>query len=360
MNGGFDVLLFAGFVRARWLTVLICCAVATIAAGGISLILPNRYTATASILIGPPAGLDPRGATSISPVYLESLKTFEQLAASDSLFLRSLQHLGIRGQYAGRTIESLKRSVLRVSKAVNTRIIEISVTLEDPQKAQALAQYLAEQTVLLSRSLDTQFSGDVAKAAETTFTSAQTRLAAALHASEEAAKTPGTEALTADLDGQRELKYYVDRDLGDARTALADVAFWESAPQTSGAARARLADLEARSQTLTQAIAAGGARLELAKQKHDAVDAEVLAARQDFESAQAKLSDIHAAAAFRGERLDVFDPGIVPQRPSSPNTPLNVLAALLLSFIASMFYLAYRFGYERIANAQAERTYSYR
>src|SRR5665213_88352 len=156
MNEGFDAVRFAAFVRARWLTVLICCSVAAVVAGIASLVLPKRFTATASILIGPPAGLDPRGATSVSPVYLESLKTFERIASSDSLFLRSLEHLGIRRMYAGRSIESLKRSVLVVSKPVNSRVLEIGVTLEDPRKAQALAQYIAEQTVLLNRSLDTQ------------------------------------------------------------------------------------------------------------------------------------------------------------------------------------------------------------
>jgi capsular polysaccharide biosynthesis protein len=334
--------------------------VATIGAGAISLIIPSRYTATASILIGPPAGLDPRGATSVSPVYLESLKTFEQIAASDSLFLRSLEHLGIRQQYAGRTIESLKRSVLKVSKAVNTRVIEVSVTLEDPRKAQALAQYLAEQTVDLSRSLDTQFSGDVAKGAEAVFRNADARLKAALRASEEAARTPGTEALGADLETTRELRYHLDSDLSDARTALADVASGEPTPQATAAARSRVSDLETRDREMAHTISVAGEKLELLRQLHAAVDAELMSARKDFESAQAKLSDIRAAAAFRGERLDVFDPGIVPQRPSSPNIPLNILAALLLSLIASVFYLACRFGYERMMSAQAERTFSYR
>jgi capsular polysaccharide biosynthesis protein len=360
MNGGFDIVLFAGYVRSRWPTLLICCFVATLLAGGVSLILPNRYTATASILIGAPAGLDPRGATSVSPVYLESLKTFEKIAASDTLFLRSLDHLGIRRQNAGRTIESLKRSVLRVSKAVNTRVIEISVTLEDPRQAQALAQYLAEQTVVLSRSLDSQFSGDVAKEAEAIFQNADRRLKTALRASEDAAKTPGAEGLAAELESSRELKYHVDSDLSDARTELADIAFRESTSQATAGARARVSDLEARDRGLEQAISVAGAQLELLKQRHAAVDAELLAARSDFESAQAKLSDIRAAAAFRGERLDVFDPGIVPQRPSSPNLPLNVLAALLLSAIASILYLAYRFGYERMMSAQVERAYSFR
>jgi uncharacterized protein involved in exopolysaccharide biosynthesis len=90
------------------------------------------------------------------------------------------------------------------------------------------------------------------------------------------------------------------------------------------------------------------------------VDAELQAARADFESARAKLADIRAAAAFRGERLDVFDPGIVPQRPSSPNILLNVLAALLISGVSSVFYLASAFAWQRTEATHVERTYSRR
>jgi uncharacterized protein involved in exopolysaccharide biosynthesis len=50
---------------------------------------------------------------------------------------------------------------------------------------------------------------------------------------------------------------------------------------------------------------------------------------------------------MRGERLRVIDPGIVPQRPSAPNVPLNVAAALFLALVASMVYLSLRFGFRR-------------
>ena len=73
-----------------------------------------------------------------------------------------------------------------------------------------------------------------------------------------------------------------------------------------------------------------------------------------------KLGDLKAAAAFRGERLEVLDPGIVPERPSSPNVPLNMLVALLISATASVAWLAIRFGYERMSSARSERVYSLR
>ena len=49
---------------------------------GVSLLLPKRYTATASIVIEPPGGSDVRLSTAVSPVYLESLKTYERFSAT--------------------------------------------------------------------------------------------------------------------------------------------------------------------------------------------------------------------------------------------------------------------------------------
>jgi uncharacterized protein involved in exopolysaccharide biosynthesis len=43
----------------------------------------------------------------------------------------------------------------------------------------------------------------------------------------------------------------------------------------------------------------------------------------------------------------VIDPGVVPQRASSPNIALNVVAALLLTLIALAAYLTVAFSYGR-------------
>ncbi len=100
-----------------------------------------------ALVIEPPAGADLRAAMAVSPIYLESLKTYEHFADSDSLFQKAVRQFGLQG----RPIESLKRRVLRVQLVRNTRILEISATLPDPQKAQALAKFLAESTVETNR-----------------------------------------------------------------------------------------------------------------------------------------------------------------------------------------------------------------
>ena len=343
-----DVVEFAAWIRPRLRIVLISCTVAAVLAAFISFLMPRRYTATAGILIGTPAGLDPRSATSVSPVYLESLRTYEHLANSDSLFLKALEHIGLEKLSAGRSIEGLKGAVLRVSKPLNTRIINISATLEDPAKAQALAQYIAEQTVALSRSIDSQLSGDLSKEAIANFNAADAGLRKAQAASEQFAKMPGTEGLTAELEGSRELKFAVERDLGSARAALADLSAQPAAPSGQIAAlKARIATLEIQDQTLRRTISADDAQLEKLSQQREAVASELTEARDEFESAKSKLTDIKAAASFHGERLDLFDPGIVPRRPSSPNIPLNVVAAVLIAAVVTLGFLTFRYGYAR-------------
>ena len=49
----------------------------------------------------------------------------------------------------------------------------------------------------------------------------------------------------------------------------------------------------------------------------------------------------------RSEQLNVIDPGIVPERPSSPDIPLILIAALLLALTASLVYVTLEFGFER-------------
>src|SRR5580658_3681611 len=102
-----DGIQFARYVRRRWRVIAICCLSAMAFAGGISLLLPARYTATASILIEPPAGNDPRGATAVSPVYLESLKTYERFASSDTVFATAVDELKLKSKFEGANIESI-------------------------------------------------------------------------------------------------------------------------------------------------------------------------------------------------------------------------------------------------------------
>ena len=83
--------------------------------------------------------------------------------------------------------------------------------------------------------------------------------------------------------------------------------------------------------------------------KREASQNELKSAQTASEAAETHLRELRAAAGSRGERLRVMDPGIVPQRPSSPNIPLNVAAAVLLALAASIIYLSFAFVMRRRA-----------
>jgi capsular polysaccharide biosynthesis protein len=143
---------FISYVVSRWRLVAGSCLTAILLATAVSLLLPREYTSTARILIEPPSGADPRSTVAVSQIYLESLKTYEFFANSDSLFQKAVDRFRLRE--GTKPIESLKKQVLRIGIVRNTRILEIKATVSDARRAQALAQYLAEETVAMSGSLD--------------------------------------------------------------------------------------------------------------------------------------------------------------------------------------------------------------
>src|SRR5258708_6981859 len=84
-------------LRTRWRLIAVACAVAVSLSLAVSLILTKEYTAVSRIVIDPPAGSDPRASMAVSPIYLESLRSYDLFAASDDLFLKAVQRFGLRG-----------------------------------------------------------------------------------------------------------------------------------------------------------------------------------------------------------------------------------------------------------------------
>ena len=152
MTDSFDPIEYLDYLRKRWRFTAVAVLVAGTAAIALCLLLPKQYTAVATLVIEPPGG-DPRSATAVSSIYLESLKSYEAFASSDSLFARACGKFHLLDGKTGPPLESFKRRVLRVDKLKDTTVLEVSVTLPDPAQAQALVQYLAEETVALDRSI---------------------------------------------------------------------------------------------------------------------------------------------------------------------------------------------------------------
>jgi len=368
MDGEFDAIDFASYVQERWLVVAIPCGVAVCLAFGVSWFLPRKYTATADILIQAPAGNDPRAAMAVSPVYLESLKSYERFAASDTLFARALAAVHAREGDTGGAIESVKQRVLKVTKPASAAVLEISATLGDPKKAQALAQYVAEQTVELNRSLNAQASADLANEFRTQLNAAKDRYAAAQQARNAFATSKPVESLGNEVQDTSDLKSRLERDLEVARTDLAE--YTAQGPQSRdddewlrrniASTQAKIAALKGQMGELGNELAKKGPQLEEWKARRDALESDERSAREALETASLGMNETLASSLSHGERLQIIDPGIIPQRPSAPNTMLNVAAALLLSLFGSIVWLAFRFSHARLVNARSERVYSLR
>ncbi len=197
MTDTLDGFRYISYVASRWRWVALSCAVAIGLAIGLTSMQKPQYTATARILIDPPSGADSRTATAVSPIYLESLRTYESFAAGDSLFVSAMDRFGLRKQFGASPEESVKRRVLKAGIVRNTRILEISVTLPDARKAQAVAQFLAESTAGINRDLSSGNDRDVTQNIETEQRAAQQRLQDADAQWAKALASEPTEDLTA-------------------------------------------------------------------------------------------------------------------------------------------------------------------
>src|ERR1700683_3778119 len=105
------LLLALEALRTRWRIVALACVISVALRPAGSLLLPKKYTAVSRIVIEPPAGSDPRASVAVSPIYLESLRTYESFAASDDLFLKAVDRFQLR--QGSESIDRLKKSVLK-------------------------------------------------------------------------------------------------------------------------------------------------------------------------------------------------------------------------------------------------------
>ena len=324
----FEAYQYLNHLRTRWRVAPITCATAILLVLIFSFLAPRKYTATARIVIEAPAGSDLRAAMAVSPIYLESLKTYELFASSDHLFLQAVEKFGLRD---GAPIDRLKRSVLKITMPLNTKILEIAVTLPDPRKAHAVALYLAEETVKLNRSVNREGDQELTADAEKDLGGARERAGRADQAWRDAAVHGPVEQLQAELESDEELRSSVvqqllgieSEDPADARVARM---------------RRQLAGLEQRIQEVQRNLAERSVRL-------SQLDSERVAAQAVLKSAESRLLEVRATVGYRGERLKIIDPGIVPERPSSPNVPLNLMVAALAAVVLSLLYLTLEFSY---------------
>jgi capsular polysaccharide biosynthesis protein len=351
MGEPFDAFRYISYLRARFRWIALSAGVAVALALVISLLMTNQYTATARLLIEPPAGTDLRSAMAVSPIYLESLKTYEQLASSDSQFQKAVQRFGL----GDGSIESLKRRVLKVQIVRNTRVMEIAATLPDPKKAQALAQFLAEATVELNRSSVAESDQELVSGFAAQEREARARLTQAEGEWTHAVANEPTEALQGALEQAADSRAKLQQQSQSVELEIADVS--ERLKQASASeqaemhreesnARARLAEMRKQSQEFEKQNAERERLLATRQAHRDKLEADRKSAQAALAAVEMKLREARGESGYRGERLKIIDPGIVPQRPSSPNLPLNVVGALLAGLVLPVLYLTLQMSFQ--------------
>ncbi len=359
MEETFDVFEYATYLAAKWRFLASAVGIAGVLSVGISLLQPKRYTATATLLIEPPASGDTRIATAVSPMYLESLKTYEKLATSDTLFLKGATQFGLQAESPTTPIEALKQRVLSVRKLRDTKVLEVSVTLHRPQAAQAFAHYLAEETVNLSSEENAAQDRDQMDRMAHQLGEAQNRLTKARTAWESSGADELVLELQRDNDSYLELLGKLRENMLQSETDLAGYEEQERMAKASETGGSREELLEIRQQVqaervrgvkyaaqvrdLEAKVAGLRQKLGLMSARRDQAETELRLAQTGYESTLARSNDLHAGSGMHGERLRVIDPGIVPQRPSSPNVALNVIAAVSVALMGSLCWLAIGF-----------------
>jgi len=271
---------------------------------------------------------------------LESLKTYEHFAGSDSLFLRALDRFQLRQRFPDRPVESLKTGILKTGMVRDTKVLEIKVTLPDPKTAQALAQYLGEETVKLSRSVDREADQDLSQAIEKQEADARARLDRSEAAWTRTIAQQPVEMLQLEIQSGGDLKSSLERQLLRAEADASEGQGGEAA-----ASRARADTLRKQLAQVARDLTANERLLARRLAERDRVAAEHTASQEAYTTVETRLSQVRSDRGYRSERLKIIDPGIVPERPSAPNVPLHVLAALLLGLVVPVVYLTLELSY---------------
>jgi len=336
----FSAVQLLRYLGARWLVFVAAAASAALLAFVGSQFMTKQYTAQVRLLIEPPTGADTRSALVVSPVYLDSLRTFEIMASSAELFDEVAGGLQLQPPGASSGFTAWRESILDVEVVRNTKVLVIRATLPDASQAQALAEGLAE--ALVDRNQEVQAAGDALRFASASkaraFAEEQVRVAEQ-KLQEAAGKAPAA-GLEAEVDA-----------LVTTREGLrAELRFLEERQRETGSDGdgKRFADrgarVRAQVETLDREIRSKQIGLSRAEARETSLIASRDAAQTVLQEAESLWLRETAGASSRGERLQIIDRGVMPDRPSSPRVALIVLVASVLALLASVFVVTLRFG----------------
>jgi uncharacterized protein involved in exopolysaccharide biosynthesis len=173
----------------------------------------------------------------------------------------------------------------------------------------------------------------------------RTRLSDAETAWQAAASAHYAEALRTEVSDQSFLRSRVEEQLLDEQADLAGTAAGPAEAQRGRRARVEL--LQRRIGEITLAVDQKSAALARQTAREEDLQAVLTAARASYQASVQRLADLQVARGARSEWLRVVDPGIIPQRPSSPNLPLMLVGAAALAIFGSLLYLTISFSLTR-------------
>jgi uncharacterized protein involved in exopolysaccharide biosynthesis len=235
--------------------------------------------------------------------------------------------------------------MLKAGLVRGTKVLEVAVTFEDPKRAQAIAQYLAEEAVRTSAAWNREAGEELTRNLEAQMKHAQEEYDRTDAQWSRLAQSEPVEPLESEVRALEALRSRIDRTL---------LAVSPQSPDTAARVKALEADRGKTVESLTKAatvLAQRKGRLDQAEEKRKSA----LAA---FESARKQYDAARSGAGFGGERLRLIDPGIVPERPSSPSLRLNLLAAVLFALAATSCYVTLAFGFRLSQRRTPDRHYA--
>lgn len=345
MNDTFDPVDFLAFLRrnARFLAISIGTATAVTAIACFA--TPARYTATATLVIEPPIATDPRAATAVTPVYLESLRTYEQFAGSDTLFAKACAQFHLADAPGEPCTESFKRRVLRVTKLKDTKLMQLAVTLPEPKLAQQVVEYLANETVTLNKTLARDADHETVGETEVRLKEAREEAGRA-RTEYETAGAAGSEALlTEELKTLGELKSRASMELLRSQTDIAELSVRN--PAEAALERSRADSLTKETASLDKRLATQSAALAGIRARRERAFETLKATEERLETWSRRANETSATSGLRTEQLRIVDPGVIPTQPSFPNPPLFIAAAAFVGTLLSFAFLCLRYGLTR-------------
>jgi uncharacterized protein involved in exopolysaccharide biosynthesis len=253
------------------------------------------------------------------------LRTYELFASSDTLFLQAVERFGLR--HNGASVDGLKKSILKVEVPRNTKILDISATFSDPKIAHELSLFLAEETVKMNENTSQQGDREFRAEAEQQYSSAKTRVDAAQRAWNTNPDQVTAESLRSEIFADEQLRDGLTKELTELEVGD---------PDTTGADASRIVAYHRRLTALNEAIASKRTQLATVTARVESLESDLTSAKRAFASSETRLQELRSAAGYRGERLRIIDPGIVPEHPSSPDLILNLVISLMAGAIVSM------------------------